>query len=75
MRTQEQSLRSVGSPLKGPESVQGEAFHVSTVKDDSMRYLKYLLFERMQLLVLNYSLYSDGKMWLELEKYRSQGQA
>lgn len=39
--------------------------------DDSLRYLKYLLLERIQFLLLNYNLYSDGDICSEMEKYRS----
>lgn len=37
-----------------------------------MRLLTHLLFERLQLLVLNCRLCSDGETWKELEKYSSQ---
>lgn len=42
-------------------------------RDDSVRYITYLLFESLQFFVLNVSLYSDADTLSELQKYWSPG--
>lgn len=53
---QGQALRSVGGLLNGLDEIQGEAFHMSPSKDDSMRYFTFYVIGSLQLFLFNYSL-------------------
>lgn len=44
-------------------------------KDNSWRYLSYIIVNKLQFLVLNYRLYQDGKTCSEMEIDQSQKQA
>lgn len=50
------------------------AFGLSA-KDLSVQYWLNMLFDKLQLSVLNYSLYLDRETWSKLDRYRSQGHA
>lgn len=70
----EQSLHSVRGSLNGPDHFQGEYLDMSSAQGDSTRCSMYLLFDRLQFLVLSYRLYSDWEIWAERERYQSQEQ-
>lgn len=59
----EQSLSGLDWLLKGPDGVQEDALPRALGKDDCISYLMYLLFDRMQFLVPNDRLYSNGEKW------------
>lgn len=63
---QEQSVHSVAGSLNRVDSMQG-ALDMSPTTDDSMDYLTFPLFGRLQFLVLNDRPYSNGETFLELE--------
>lgn len=71
---QHQTLPSGRGALEELEGVHG-ASDVSHAIDNSMQYLTYMLFDRLQHFVLNYSLNSDGDTWSEPKSQSSQEKA
>lgn len=43
--------------------------------DDTMRLVTYCMFERLEVLILNYERFMNSENWFELDKYRSERDA
>lgn len=63
----DQFLCSSGSLFEVSNGVQGERFDMAQAEDDSKKRLMYLLFDRVQCLVLHWHQYTEGDRRSDLE--------
>lgn len=61
----------VGVLLKGEKGRHTFVLSRTASTDDVLRYVTHLTFGGLHLLILNYSLYSEGEEWFEMLLYFS----
>lgn len=52
-----------GRSLKREKDVDTATFHLLANTDDALRYITYVMFDRLHVLILNYKFYLEGKEW------------
>lgn len=61
-----ETLADDGGPLKDEEAVETAAFKCLGNTDYALRYMTYLIFDQLVMLILSYNLYLKRGKWSEL---------